>query len=164
MVKGQQGEQICSLRAQDGSISTRPKEVMYTATDYHRTLFQQASPDPQARHCREEVWSHTPTLIEPSMGEALIAPFTITEMQEAVRDIDGQKCLGEDMLSKAFFTTFWEQIHQPLLAAFKQIFSNEHMPESLALGLICLLPKADKRSDSVAPSPSSPRLTKSSPK
>ena len=72
------------------------------------------------------------------MGEALLAPFTMTEMQEAVRDIDGQKYRSEDGLSRAFFTIFWEQIHQPLLAAFQHIFSSGQMPESLAAGLICL--------------------------
>ena len=45
------------------------------------------------------------------MREALLAPFIVIEMQEVVRDINGQKCLGEDGLSKAFFTTFWEQVH-----------------------------------------------------
>ena len=53
------------------------------------------------------------------MGEALLAPFTIAKMQDAIRDIDGQKCLGEDGLTRAFFTTFWEQIHLPLLSAFQ---------------------------------------------
>ena len=52
-----------------------------------------------------------PILVQPSIREALLVPFTITEMQDVVRDIDGQKCPGQDGLSKAFFTTFWEQIH-----------------------------------------------------
>ena len=133
------GEQICSLRAQYGSIRTELDEVMDVATDFYRSLFQQEPPDPRARCCRKEVWRHIPTLVQPSMSEALLAPFTVLEMQDAVRDIDGQKCPGEDGLSKAFFTTFWEQIHQPLLAAFQQIFSSGQMLESLALGLVCLL-------------------------
>ena len=86
-----------------------------------------------------------PTLMHPSMRKALLAPFTVTEMQDAVSDIDGQKYPGEDGLSKAFFTTFWDQIHQPLLAAFQYIFSREQMPKSLASGLICLIPEGDDR-------------------
>ena len=105
------GEQIRSLRAPDGSIRIGPEQVMDLATDYYRTLFQQEPPDPRARRCMEEVWRHTPTLVQPSMRETLLTPFTITEMQNAVRDIDGQKCPDEDGLSKAFFTTFWEQVH-----------------------------------------------------
>ena len=31
------GEQICSLRAQDGSIKTSPEEVIDMATDYYKT-------------------------------------------------------------------------------------------------------------------------------
>ena len=104
-------EQICSLRAHDDSISTGPEEVMEVMTHYYKTLFQQELPNPRARHRREEMWSHTPSLVQPSTGEALLAPFTVTEMQEAVRDIDGQKYRSEDGLSRAFFTTFWKQIH-----------------------------------------------------
>lgn len=81
------------------------------------------------------------TLVQPSMREALLAPFTVAEMQDAMRDIDVQKWPGEDGLSRAFFTTFWEQVHQPLLVAFQQIFSSRQMPKILTLGLICLLPK-----------------------
>ena len=81
------------------------------------------------------------------MCEALLAPFTVAEMQDAVREIDGQKCRGEDGLSRAFFTTFWEQIHQPLLAAFQHIFSCGQMPEPLASGLICLIPKGGDRQE-----------------
>ena len=81
------------------------------------------------------------------MGENLLAPFTTEEMQDAIMSIDGQKCPGEDGLSRAFFTTFWEQIHQPLLAAFQHIFSSGQMPESLASGLICLIPKGGDRQE-----------------
>ena len=88
------GEQIRSLRAQDGSIRTELDEVMDVAIDFYRSLFQQEPPDPHARRCREEVWRHTPTLVQPSRSEALLAPFTISEMQDAVREIDGQKWRG----------------------------------------------------------------------
>ena len=105
------GQQIRSLRAQDGSIRTGPEEVMGLASNFYRTLFQQEPPNPRARRCREKVWRYKPTLVQPSMREALLAPCTIAEMQDAMRDIDGQKCPEEDRLSRAFFTTFWEQIH-----------------------------------------------------
>lgn len=100
------GEQIHSLKTHDGNIRTDPEEVMDMATDYYRTLFQQEPPNPRARCCMEEVWRHTPTLVQPDMGEALLAPFTVTKMYEALRDIDAQKCPSEDGLSRAFFTTF----------------------------------------------------------
>ena len=74
------GEQIPILRAQDSSLRTGPEVVMEIATDYYRTLFFQGQPAPWARCCREEVWSHTPSLVQPSMGESLFMPFTTTEM------------------------------------------------------------------------------------
>ena len=107
------------------------------ATDFYRTLFQQELPAPRTRRCREEAWRHTPPIIQPSMQASLMAPFTTTEMQEALMAIDGQKCLGEDGLSRAFFTTFWDQIQQPL-------------PKSLSSGLICLIPKGETDRSSVS--------------
>ena len=65
---------------------------MDLATDFYKILFQQEPPDPRARRCREEVWRYMPTLVQPSVREALLAEFTVVEMQDAVRDIDGQKC------------------------------------------------------------------------
>ena len=56
-----------------------------------------------------------------------MAPFTMVEMQHAMMAIDGQKCHEEDGLSEVFFTTFWDQIHQPLLATFQQIFRSGHV-------------------------------------
>ena len=91
---------------------------MGMATNFYRTLFQQEQQAPRTKRCREEVWRHTSTIVQPSMEEAFVAPFTTTKMQDAVMAIDGQKCPGEDGLSKAFFTSYWDQIHQPLLAAF----------------------------------------------
>ena len=92
---------------------------MGLATDFYRTLFQQEQLAPRTRRSREEVWRHTPALVQLHMQTALMAPYTTAEMQEALMAIDGQKCPGEDGLSRDFFTSFWDQIHQPLLTAFQ---------------------------------------------
>ena len=64
--------------------------IMGMATDFYRTLFQQEEqPAPRTRRCREEVWRHTSTIVQPSMRMTLVAPFTTTEMQDAVMAIDG---------------------------------------------------------------------------
>ena len=81
------------------------------------------------------------------MGEALMAPFTTAEMPNEVMAIDGQKCPSEDGISRAFFTTYWDRIHQLLLAAFRQIFSSGQMPKSLLVGMIYLLPKGGDRQE-----------------
>ena len=102
------GDQIRSLRTAEGHITTDQEEVMGLATDFYRTLFQQEQLAPRTRRSREEVWRHTPALVQPCMQAALMAPFTTSEMQEALMAIDGQKYPGEDGLSRAFFTIFWE--------------------------------------------------------
>ena len=66
--------------------------VMGMATDFFRTLFQQEQqPAPRTMRCCEEVWRHTPTIVQPSMMKALVALFTTAEMHDAVMAIDGQK-------------------------------------------------------------------------
>lgn len=83
------GEQVHSLRSQDGSLRTAPEEVMEIATDYYKTLFQKEQLAPRARRCREEVWRHTPRLVQPRMQETPVAPFTTLEMRDAVMAVDG---------------------------------------------------------------------------
>ena len=60
---------------------------------------------------------------------------------------DRQKCLGEDVLSLAFFLSFQDPIHHSQLAAFQHIFSSGRMPESLSAVLICLFPKGGDRQE-----------------
>ena len=98
------GDQIRSLRTTEGRICLSQDEVMGMATDFYRGLFQMEQPTPRTKRCCEEVWRHTPSIIQPSMRMTLVVPFTIAEMQDALLAIDGQKCPGEDGLSTAFFT------------------------------------------------------------
>ena len=47
-------------------------------------------------------------MVQPRMGEDLMAPLTTAKMEDVAMAIDGQKCPKEDGLSRAFFTTFWD--------------------------------------------------------
>lgn len=59
-------EHIRCLRAQDVNLHTVPKEVMRIVTDYYRELFQQQEHlHPRATRCKEQVWSHIPTVVSP---------------------------------------------------------------------------------------------------
>ena len=58
------GDQIRSLRTTEDRIITRQEEVMGMATDFYMTLFQQELPAPRTRRCRQEVWRHTPSMLE----------------------------------------------------------------------------------------------------
>ena len=115
---------------------------MGIVSDYYSELFQQKHLHSWAMWCREHVWHHILTVVSPRMRELLLAPLTEQELLDTFTEQDGQKCSGKDGLSRAFSLTFWEQIHQPLLASFKHIFSTSKMLESLSTGLICMLPKA----------------------
>ena len=53
---------------------------MGIATDFYQSLFQQEQPAPRTKHCREEVWRHTPSIVQPSMGEELVALFTTAKV------------------------------------------------------------------------------------
>ena len=90
----------------EGRICLSQDDVMGMATDFYRTLFQQEQPTPRTRCCCEEVWRHTRTIVQPNMRSTLVAPFTTVEMQDVVMAINGQKCPGEDGLSRAFFTSY----------------------------------------------------------
>lgn len=50
-------------------------------------------------------------------------------------------------MSRAFFTTFWEEVKKTLLLAFQRIFTDGKMPESFSKGLVCLIPKGGDNLD-----------------
>lgn len=53
------------------------------------------------------------------------------ELAQAFESQEAQKCPGEDRLSKAFFTVFWE--------------GSGRMPECFSTHMVCLLPKGEDK-------------------
>ena len=85
--------------------------------------------------------------VTPSMCLILDAPFTERELQHAVAAIDASSCLGDDDLTKFFFTDFWDVLKGPLLLGIQHVFETGYMPPSMSTGIISLIPKGGDACD-----------------
>ena len=82
------------------------------------------------------------------MKVALLKPFDIMEIHNALRALSLMSCPGEDGITAHFFLKYWEYIGEDLTKAFG-IFDSGYMPRSMAVGLIYLIPKVEGISDDI---------------
>ena len=80
-------------------------------------------------------------MVSEDLQRSLLMPFSIQEMHDAVRGLDGASCPGDDGLTRQFFLQHWDLVFEPLRLGFQHIFDSDSMPPSLSVGLISLIPK-----------------------
>ena len=81
------------------------------------------------------------------MKVALLKSFDIMEIHNALRALSLMSFPGEDGITPHFFLKYWEYIGEDLTKAYQRIFYIGHMPRSMAVGLIYLIPKVEGISD-----------------
>ncbi|WJX53700.1 hypothetical protein P8452_39668 [Trifolium repens] len=98
-------------------------------------------------HFAGSVWNR-PTLdglnfvtVAESQNEALIAPFTLEEIEDMVKSSDGSKSPGPDGFNFAFIKAFWDLMKCEVRILFDQFHGNACLPKSLFSYFITLIPK-----------------------
>jgi hypothetical protein len=71
----------------------------------------------------------------------LVAPFSMEEIEDAVRDSDGSKCPGPDGFNFAFIKTFWNLMKHEVRILFDQFSGNDCLPRCLLSYFLTLIPK-----------------------
>ncbi|WJX32289.1 hypothetical protein P8452_20632 [Trifolium repens] len=71
----------------------------------------------------------------------LIAPFSIEEIEEAVKNSDGTKCPGPDGFNFAFVKAFWGLMKNEVRILFDQFSGNDCLPKCLLSYFLTLIPK-----------------------
>ena len=56
---------------------------METAIDYYIELFQHELLHPPVVRCKEQGWSHIPTMVSSKLREDLMSPFIVRELLDA---------------------------------------------------------------------------------
>jgi hypothetical protein len=74
-------------------------------------------------------------------NEALISTFTLEEIEEVVRYIDGNKSLGPDDFNFAFLKKFWEMLKGDLGIMFDQFHDKSCLSKSFLSYFVTLIPK-----------------------
>jgi hypothetical protein len=83
---------------------------------------------------------HFPVLSEEN-NSSLIAPFTLEEIEDAVKSSDGSKCPGPDGFNFAFIKEFWEIMKHEVRIMFDQFSENDCLPKCLSSYFLTLIPK-----------------------
>jgi hypothetical protein len=86
------------------------------------------------------MWSEAGCLTEEDAQE-LIKPFTMQELEAALKDMDVNSAPGPDGLGVSFYRAFWDQIKDVMLEMFHDLFRGELNLSRLNYGLISLIPK-----------------------
>jgi len=71
----------------------------------------------------------------------LVAPFTMLEIETAVKESDGNKSPGPDGFNFAFIKEFWYILKDEVRIMFDQFHANEVVPKSLLSYFVTLIPK-----------------------
>lgn len=81
------------------------------------------------------------SLLSDDCNSLLIAPFTIDEIEEVVKDCDGSKCPGPDDFNFAFIKEFWDLMKHEVRIFFDQFHGVDCLPKCLLSYFLTLIPK-----------------------
>jgi hypothetical protein len=74
-------------------------------------------------------------------GSWLEREFEESEVYEVVRNLNGDKALGPDGFSLAFFQKCWEVLKEDIMVVFKEFHGRGHFEKSINATFISLIPK-----------------------
>lgn len=112
-----------------------PNEVRAATVSFFKNLFS------------KEEWDRLtldgvvfPTLSE-GENNTLIAPFSLEEIEDAVKSSDSSKCPRPDGFNFAFIKEFWDIMKYEVRIMFDQFFGNDCLPRCLLSYFLTLIPK-----------------------
>ena len=95
-------------------MATEPEELREIASQFYRELLTEDTLSPTSLESRQRVLSHVRRSVTEDMRLRLLAPFTSNELQDALRALARDSCLGEDGLLPSFFLRHWELLEEGL--------------------------------------------------
>ena len=102
------------LRRTDGTLATEPEELREIASQFYRELLTEDALSPTSLESRQRVLSHVRRSVTEDMRLRLLAPFTSSELHDALRALVRDSCPGEDGLLPSFFLRHWELLEEGL--------------------------------------------------
>ena len=141
---------IKQLWREDGSLTEDESEIVQIATTYYTKLLSVGVATESVHTSRKCVWDKIKlSKATNEMKVALLKPFDIMEIHNALRALSLMSCPGEDGITAQFFLKYWEYIGEDLTKAYQRVFDTWYMPRSMTIGLIYLIPKGEGKSDDI---------------
>lgn len=120
------------------------QDILEVVKSFYSDLYQEKSISEQSM---SYFLSHLTTKLNNTDRDLLERDLTINEITKAMQSMQSNRTPGLDGLPKEFYSTFWDQLKEPLLHVFKESFSKGILPPSLRTGSISLLLKKGDRKD-----------------
>lgn len=130
----------CRIEAlEDGDRTiTDQRELQLHIEQYYKNLFGNEVRNEIELH--PNIWQNTGHL-KTEESEALIAPFTIEEIEITLKEMKNNTAPGPDGLSVEFYKAFWPEIKGLVLEMFNKLHAGQLNLSRLNYGLISLIPK-----------------------
>ena len=94
------GSTLRAVRDISNCLHAKPDEVLEIASSFYESLFMADAITHEVIVARDEVWSFVRPMVLEDLQRSLLMPFSIQEMRDAVRGLDGASCPGDDGLTR----------------------------------------------------------------
>jgi hypothetical protein len=130
----------CTIFAlEDGERVIRdPKEIRDHVESYYKSLFRKEQVG--SITLGDNFWNERGRLSNEE-AQGLIRPFTLKELEEALRDMEVNSAPGPDGLPVGFYREFWPELKPFVLEMFNDFYRGELNLSRLNYGKISLIPK-----------------------
>jgi hypothetical protein len=115
-----------------------PKEIRNHVESYYKSLFGKEQEG--SITLGDNFWNERGRLPNEEAQE-LIRPFTLKELEEALRDMEVNSASGPDGLPVGFYRGFWPELKPFVLEMFNEFYRGELNLNRLNYGMISLIPK-----------------------
>lgn len=105
---------------------------------YYKSLF--GPEESRGISVEEDFWANQSKLSNEE-AEELVRPFTMTEIETALKDMDTSSAPGPDGLPAVFYKKMWGHIKDVVLEMFSNLHSGVFNMSRMNYGLITLIPK-----------------------
>lgn len=130
-------KRMSKIRLPSGDISDDPAEINSHVHNFYQDLYSRAHTEEEA--C-ESLFQNIPTL-DPCDADDCDGPFSLDELDVAVKQLGLNKSPGLDGLTSEFYQFFWPVLKNDLLSVFNDSILTGSLPVSCRRAIITLLPK-----------------------
>ena len=126
-----------SLIDENGNETSSKEEVCRTAKSFYEKLLTEEPIDTEK--LQREIGKHINKKLTNEDRDSIEGPFTKDEIMKAIKQMQNNKSLGLDALTREFYVLMWDIIWKDLIDVITNIYFSDTMPKSWTEGLIVLI-------------------------
>ncbi|MGL5599123.1 MAG: reverse transcriptase domain-containing protein, partial [Aeromonas sp.] len=126
-----------SLKTQEGEVVTEIQHILPQVHNFFQDLYNKKNIDNTAvAHFLSRIG-----ITNRNEADPIDSDLTVDDLTKALNSMQNNKSPGADGLPKEFYTMFWDELKDSMLAMFKESLHLQILPPSLREGVISLIYK-----------------------